>query len=135
MRGTLMLVFIIILSMLISCQQVKEGDVTVNQGGEIRNLDKFKNFIENVENDDKDTVRIARYTTEGDPIFLTLEYNGENIKYTYDNSQDEYAGSDKREKSTTCANLVSSNNEDGIEYHLSDCYSDFGNYFDFNIPE
>ncbi|WP_238378745.1 DUF4362 domain-containing protein [Halalkalibacillus sediminis] len=135
MRGYLILVFIILLPMLIACQQVREGDVTVNQGGEISNLNEFNNFIENVENEDKDTVRIVRYTTEGDPIFLTLEYNGEDIKYTYDNSQDEYAGSDKGEKSTTCANLESSNTEDGIEYHLSDCSSDFGNYFNFKIPK
>ncbi|WP_121614874.1 DUF4362 domain-containing protein [Virgibacillus halodenitrificans] len=130
-----MLVFIMILSTSFACQQVKEEDVTVNQGEEINNLDEFKTFVENVENGDKDTVRIAKYTTEGDPIFLTLEYNGKDIKYTYDNSQDEYAGSDKGKKSTTCADLESSKIEDGIEYHLSDCSSDFGSYFDFKIPK
>ena len=139
-RTLLILLFIILSSTLIACQQaedqqVKDNDVVFSNDGEISNLDKLEEFIKNIEDGDEDKVRIVRYTIEGDPIFNTLDYNGENIKYTYDDSQDEYAGSNKGEKSTTCANLESRKTKDGVEYHLSDCSSDFGNYFDFQVPE
>ncbi|QJD88623.1 DUF4362 domain-containing protein [Cohnella herbarum] len=29
---------------------------------------------------------IVRYTDEGDPIYVDLDFDGENIEYTYDNS-------------------------------------------------
>lgn len=138
----------VLLSMLlISCQQsttdnpkkpysseeaIKNGDI-VNVHGELSNLEKFNQFIENVNKGVKDKVRITSYTIEGDPIFYNLDYSGEEIKYTYDASQDSYGASGKQ--SATCSDIVSSNNENGVEYHLSKCSSDVGNTFNFQIPK
>ncbi|MGE6369318.1 hypothetical protein ACQKDD_14740 [Planococcus kocurii] len=36
---------------------------------------------------------IFRRTTEGDPIFDTLDYNGDNVAHTYNNSHNEVGGS------------------------------------------
>jgi hypothetical protein len=132
----------ILLSMiLVGCQQkrpydpaeaIKNGDV-VNDHGEIGNLDKFKQFIKNVNNGVKDKIRITSYTTEGDPIFDSLDYNGKEIKYTYDDSQDKYGGSGI--KSATCSDLEKTNNENRVEYYLSKCSSDIGHTFIFRVPE
>ncbi|ASK64167.1 hypothetical protein CFK37_19440 [Virgibacillus phasianinus] len=136
MKGVfLIFLFITLSSTLVACQQVKDSDVVFSNDGEISNLDKLGEFIEKVENGEENKVRIVRYTTEGDPIFHTLDYNGENIKYIYDDSQDEYAGSNKEVKSTTCADLESKENKNKVEYHLTDCSSGFGNHFDFQLPK
>ena len=136
MSRILILASIILLSMLTACQSVKDSDIEFSQAGEITsNLNKLEKFIQNVENGNEDKIRIVRKTIEGDPIFDTLDYNGENIKYTYDNSQDKFGGSDKGETNTTCADLDSEITEKGIKYSLIDCSSDIGKYFDFEILE
>jgi hypothetical protein len=132
----------ILLSMILfGCQQkkpyypaeaIKNGDI-VNDHGEISNLDKFKQFMKNVNNGVKDKIRITSYTTEGDPIFDNLGYDGKKIKYTYDDSQDRYGGSGI--KSATCSDIERTNYENGVEYHLSKCSSDIGHNFIFRLPE
>ncbi len=114
-------------------EAIENGDV-VNRHGEISNLEKFENFIKNVESGAKDKIRITMYTHEGDPIFDNLNYDGNKIQYTHDDSQDGYAGSEKGIKSTSCSNIESRNNEDGVEYYLSECSSEVGNTFNFRIP-
>ncbi|MEH7074235.1 DUF4362 domain-containing protein [Neobacillus drentensis] len=138
---------ILLLMLLVSCQQgatdnpkspypsekaIKNGDI-VNVHGEITNVDRFNQFIKNVNQKVEDKVRITSYTTEGDPIFYNLNFNGKEIEYTYDASQDSYGGSDKQ--STTCSVIVSSTNENGVEYHLSKCSSNVGETFYFQIPK
>jgi hypothetical protein len=115
-----------------SKEAIKNGDI-LDDHGKISNLDKFKQFMKNVNNGVKDKVRITSYTKEGDPIFYNLDYNGKKIKYTYDDSQDSYGGSG--EESATCSDMESINNENGVEYHLSKCSSDVGNTFIFRVPE
>lgn len=114
-------------------EAIENGDV-VNLYGKISNLDKFENFIKNVENGAKDEIRITMYTLEGDPIFDNLSYDGNKIQYTHDNLQDGYAGSGKGIKSTSCSNIESRNTEDGVEYYLGECSSEVGNTFNFLIP-
>ncbi|OXS76322.1 hypothetical protein B1B04_04915 [Lysinibacillus sp. KCTC 33748] len=114
-------------------EAMKNGDV-VNVHGKISNLDKFENFIKNAKKGVKDDVRITMYTIEGDPIFYNLNYDGNEIQYTYDDSQDGYAGSGKGIKSTSCSNLESRNNDEG-EYYLSGCSSVVGDTFSFQISQ
>jgi hypothetical protein len=115
-------------------EAIENGDV-VNLHGEISNLDNFENFIESVESGIKDEIRVTNYTTEGDPIFYNLNYDGNKIHYTFDNSQDGYAGSGKGVKSTSCSNIETRNNDEGVEYYLSGCSSEVGNSFYFRVSE
>ncbi len=115
-------------------EAIENGDV-VNLHGEISNLDRFESFIENVENGAKDEIRITMYTIEGDPIFYNLNYNGNKIQFTYDNSQDGYAGTGKGIESTSCSNIESRNTDNGVEYYLSECSSEVGNSFNFRVSE
>lgn len=115
-------------------EAIKNGDV-VNIHGEISNLEKFESFIDNVGAKKKDNIRITIYTTEGDPIFFNLQYDGKNIQYTFDNSQDGFAGEDKGKQSTTCSKIEKKGADTGVEYYLSGCSSDVGNTFYFNVPK
>jgi len=114
-------------------EAIKNGDV-VNNHGNISNFEKFEDFIANVRANKKDNIRITAYTTEGDPIFYNLQYDGTNIQYTFDNSQDGFAGQDKGKKSTTCSKIEKKSVDTGVEYYLSGCSSeDVGNTFYFNV--
>lgn len=113
---------------------IKNGEV-VDVHGKISNLDKFENFIKHIESGDKDTIRITSYTIEGDPIFYNLIYDGKQIQYTYDNSQDAYGASNKGTKSTSCSKIETKGIDNGVEYHLGGCSSDVGNTFSFTVPK
>lgn len=113
---------------------IKNGDV-VNLRGNVQNIERFESFLANVEAKEKDEIRITSYTIEGDPIFDTLNFNGEKIIYTYDDSQDAYAGSDKGQQSSICSNIEKENTDKGVVYLLSGCSSEVGNAFYFHIIE
>jgi len=68
---------------------IKNGDVVVANGNQY-NVEKLDEFMENVKNNIKDKVRITRYTIEGDAIITDLDYDGENINYTDDNTRDSF---------------------------------------------
>ncbi|WP_223701096.1 DUF4362 domain-containing protein [Sutcliffiella deserti] len=115
-------------------EAIENGDV-VDLHGEISNLDRFEDFVESVENGVKDGIRITIYTDEGDPIYNNLDYDGNKIQYTYDNSQDGFAGSGQGVRSTFCSGIKAKENEDGVEYRLSGCSSDVGDTFYFVVVE
>jgi len=71
------LLFILTAIVLSSCQSVKDSNIVIEQGEITNNLDKLEGFIVNVKNGIEDKIRIVRKTTVGDPIFDTLDYNGE----------------------------------------------------------
>jgi len=68
---------------------IKNGDVVAVHSQQY-NVEKLDKFIENVKNDIKDNVRITRYTIEGGAVITDLNYDGENINYTNDNTRDKF---------------------------------------------
>jgi len=130
------ILLVILLAIFLSaCNPVKDSDIQFEQEEIITNSDKFEAFIENLKNGKEDNIRIVQRTIEGDPIFDTLDYNGENITYTHDNSHDEFADSSKGTKSGTCENLDSEQSENGRIYRLSGCSSEIGKYFELEVLE
>ncbi|MGX5608788.1 DUF4362 domain-containing protein [Bacillus cereus] len=113
---------------------IENGDV-VDVHGKISNLVKFESFIKHIKSGDKDKIRITSYTIEGDPIFYNLIYDGNQIQYTYDDSQDAYGGSNKGTKSTSCSKVDTKGIDNGVEYHLGGCSSEVGNTFSFTVPK
>ena len=108
----------------------KNGDV-VNIFDKLMNIEKWDNFISNVNKKVSDQVRITQYTIEGDPIFYELVYDGDNIKFTYDNSLDSF-GHDLNRPSASCKKFGAKRSEDGQKYYsLTECDNDNGNYFYF----
>lgn len=98
----------------------KKSDIIVKISGE-SNLDKFQQFLTHVKNGKADKVRIVHYTVEGDPIFQTLDYDGININYLFDNSNDKFSGSQKGKKSDVCKGIMEEKSNGAVSYKLGEC--------------
>ncbi|MED4783855.1 DUF4362 domain-containing protein [Brevibacillus choshinensis] len=110
-------------------QAIKNGDV-VNLHGKISNWERWEQFIKNVDQQKADQVRITSYTTEGDPIFDELVYDGKGIEYTYDDSMDAYGGNNRSRQVTKCEGIEEKQEKNGqIGYQLKGCDKEFGQYF------
>lgn len=111
-------------------QAAQNGDI-VQVHGKFMNLDRWEEFLEHVNNEEADQVRLTQYTIEGDPIFYELVYDGEYIKFTYDNAMDAF-GLDQGRPSSRCLGVGIKNNEQGQEYYgLTECENDTGDMFWF----
>ncbi|MHA4288725.1 DUF4362 domain-containing protein [Bacillus cereus] len=120
----------IFLIMLVACSPPnttidKKNDVVVKGTG-ISNLDKFEQFVLNVEQGKVDKIRIVQYTHEGDPIFQTLERSKNDILYVSDNRKDQFAGDNKGLYKDSCKSIVKDERESGITYRLIDCTNEEG---------
>ncbi|MBB6673438.1 DUF4362 domain-containing protein [Cohnella nanjingensis] len=103
-----------------SNEAITKGDVVYLN--KVYNIEKFNRFITNLDNKKADSIRITGYTDEGDPIFKDLKYDGKEISYTYDNSNDEFGGSNKGVRSDICSKVSSEKNAQGeIDYSISGC--------------
>ncbi|ERI00418.1 DUF4362 domain-containing protein [Bacillus thuringiensis] len=103
----------------------KKNDVIVKEPG-ISNLDKFENFVLNVEQREVDKIRIVQYTLEGDPVFQTLEHSGKDILYVLDSRQDKFAGDHKGLHKDSCKRIVKEQRELESTYRLIDCMNEAG---------
>ncbi|MGE7888814.1 DUF4362 domain-containing protein [Bacillus cereus] len=103
----------------------KKNDVIVKGAG-TSNLDKFEQFVMNVDQGKVNKIRIVQYTHEGDPIFQTLEHSEEGILYVLDNRQDQFAGEDKGLYKDSCKSIVKDQRESKITYRLIDCTNEDG---------
>ncbi|MGG3889595.1 DUF4362 domain-containing protein [Metabacillus fastidiosus] len=101
-------------------EAIKRGDIVYRN--EVVNLEKFEQFLINLSNKKEDTIRVTAYTHEGDPVFQDLRFDGEVIHYSYDNSNDKFAGNDKGKDSDVCKEVIEKENTQGeIEYLISGC--------------
>ncbi len=103
-----------------SDEAISKGDVVFLN--EVYNFEKFDAFITNLGNKKADSIRITGYTDEGDPIYKDLQFDGNEISFTYDNSNDKFGGSNKGIRTDTCSKVSSEETEPGeIEYTVSGC--------------
>lgn len=92
-----------------STEAAKKGYVVYGNSG-VLNYELLEQFLEKINLPESSTVKFAIYTDEGDPIFHTLEFNGDSkeFTYTYDSRDDEFG---KKEKvSTVCKTLNKTEN-------------------------
>jgi Domain of unknown function (DUF4362) len=95
------------------------SDDVVNRHGEIKNLDQFEAFFENVQNGKKDRIRIVRYTIEGDPILHDLEYDGDVIHSFEDSRRDTYGPGELTKMQ--CKKIEFTSSDRRSEYNLKEC--------------
>lgn len=103
----------------------KKNDVIVKEAG-TSNLDKFEQFVRNVDQGKVDKIRIVQYTDEGDPVFQTLEHSGKDILYVLDSRQDKFAGDHKGLHKDSCKSIVKELRESESTYQLTDCMNEAG---------
>jgi len=101
-------------------EAIKRGDIVYQ--AKVSNLERFEQFLINLSNKKEDTIRVTGYTDEGDPIFQDLRFDGKVIQFTYDNSNDEFAGKDKGIEKGVCTEIVKKENEQSeVEFLISGC--------------
>ncbi|WP_179232682.1 DUF4362 domain-containing protein [Paenibacillus rigui] len=111
---------------------IGQGDV-VDVHGKYTNLERWDQFVKDVEGKKAGKVRITRYTIEGDPIIYDLAYDNGRIKYEFDNSMDTFAGQGKGKASATCQSIEKKQEANGTMYSLEGCSSSTGETFGFLV--
>lgn len=99
---------------------VKDSDV-VDTHGEIDNQERFEQFFEHVQQGKDDTIRIVRYTIEGDPILHDYQFENNEIQVTIDNKYDSYGEAEIFK--TTCKTINEKKGTKNIIYTLDGCTS------------
>ncbi|WHY27775.1 DUF4362 domain-containing protein [Bacillus wiedmannii] len=127
-RFLLIMILLLIVISTIGCssgaysyeEAIKKGDIVYQVKAD--NLERFEKFLDNLSNKKEDTIRVTSYTKEGDPIFEDLQFDGKSIQYTYDNSNDAYAGNDKGIETDVCTEIIKKENEQGQDdFFVSGC--------------
>jgi hypothetical protein len=101
-------------------QTLVNGEVTVNLQGQVFNVEHVDNFFNEVNNGREAKVQIKKFTDEGDPILQLLEFDGKVIKYTFDNSQDKFAGTQRGTRQTIFNTITKEEGQNQILYYLAD---------------
>jgi hypothetical protein len=78
-----------------SKQAVANGDV-VSVHGKTTNLNKLDDFMSKIYNGEKGSVRITKYTNEGDAIITDLNFNGKIIECDFDTRRDKFSSKNDR---------------------------------------
>ncbi len=104
------------------------GYVTIGPGG-AANIGKLEDFLRDYQGKMSSELTVVHYTDEGDPIYLDLSYDGQAIRYVYDNTWDAFGG--KREvRETACLTFAKRTGSYGVtygtEYYVTDCEDDIG---------
>ena len=66
---------------------IENGDVVSLQDS-MYNGEVLNRFIENLNNNNKDSIRVTKYNADGDPVIVLLYFNGEYIEYHKDNTRE-----------------------------------------------
>jgi hypothetical protein len=75
-----------------------------------------------VANKKEDKIRVTGYTDEGDPVYQDLQFDGQEIQYKYDNSNDKYGGQDRGIEKDVCSKIIDRESGSGqVEYLVSGC--------------
>ena len=83
---------VLLAAIVIGCtrESFEEGDIIEDRQGEITNAERLYEFYEHTEDGEEDAVRVISYTTEGDPIYQDLHFDGNKIESTEDYREDQF---------------------------------------------
>ena len=94
--------------------------------GEVTNLQRFEDFVINVNGKHSDNIRIVSYTTEGGQILKDLIFDGNNIMYTIDSTRNSYG--EKMVAATTCQSIEKVESSELTVYKINECEEELDNY-------
>ena len=103
-----------------SPKKLKQEGYIVDQHGQVSNLKIMERFFADYQNKRPSSIKLVRYTIEGDPIFYTHKYNGRNITLTENATHDKFADT-KSTTSNTCSSFVKQIEEESTVYMPKNC--------------
>lgn len=86
-----------------SKQAAANGDV-VQFLNRIENYEAWERFMQSVDEKNPDSVHHVAYTIEGDPLFMDIDFDGQQIHYKYDATHDRFGSSETA--FVTCEKVV-----------------------------
>jgi ribosome assembly protein YihI (activator of Der GTPase) len=117
-----------------------EDHKVINMHGNVENIERLDLFVDKVKTGENDEIEITHYTIEGDPIYDKINFDGEQLTITHDNTEDEYGS--KEIMTYTCENMTRKESETALTYTLMDCQipdGDKGNHeiitINYNLSE
>lgn len=101
-------------------QAVEDNCVVLTNNEKIYNKDELDRFIQNVNNNIPDFMRVVCFTVEGDMIITDIKFNNENnFKVCFDYTRDEYSSPEDRiYRYGKYTEFGEEKTEDGIYYYL-----------------
>jgi hypothetical protein len=102
---------------------LNNGDV-INMHGPIFNYSIFESFLDSVDSQKPDMVRITNFMLDGNPTFYNLNFDGSSIDLEIDKSKDKNRGKDSAKVKMTCTDLAVEDGQQLITYTLEGCDDD-----------
>ncbi len=100
-------------------EYIPASEDIIDLHGKIENEERFKEFLNHVETGIKDSIRVVRFTEEGDPILHDLAYDGKGIKSTQDTRRDKFGRGSII--NTTCTSTEVVETAERTDYILQGC--------------
>ncbi|WP_223642265.1 DUF4362 domain-containing protein [Planococcus sp. 4-30] len=121
MKKILAVLVSMLLLMGVACDRKSfdEADIIENTHGDVTNGDRLYQFYENTVSGEEDAVRVITYTTEGDPIYQDLTYNGNEIESVEDSREDEFGSGEVITRQ--CNSIILLTSETELVYVLEGC--------------
>ena len=98
----------------------------IEQLGEVTNLQRFEDFVINVNGKQGDKIRIVSYTTEGGQILKDLIFDSNNIMYTIDSTRNPYG--EQLVSATICQSVEKIESSELTVYKINECEEELDNY-------
>lgn len=126
MKKILVLLVSILIVMGAACDRKSfdEENIIESTHGDVVNGDRLYQFYENTENGEEDAVRVISYTTEGDPIYQDLHYDGNKIESVEDSTEDQYGSGEVVTRQ--CESILILTSETETVYVLEGCNPESG---------
>lgn len=96
-----------------------EDNQIIDKHGDVKNLKRLDDFVQNVNEGKGDEIKITHYTIEGDPIYDTVTYDGKQLTITNDNTEDKFGSPEIT--TYTCKNIIKDESATELNYMLMDC--------------
>lgn len=90
-----------------------------SSSGETKNINRFYAFLENTNEKEPDHIQIIQFTTEGDPVYQDIQFDGSVFTSTVNSSRDKYGSGGVR--GTVCTDLTTAESAERIDYLLEGC--------------
>lgn len=109
----------------------KTSDDIIDKHGNLENKERLDEFFNNVQQGKDDSIRVVRYTTEGDPIIYSYEFENEEINVTIDTRRDGYGQGNVIYE--ICTSLKVNEDNERIDYKLEGCSPSIGDHIILTI--
>ena len=103
---------------------IKTLDGITVKNGKLENKERFNEFFNNVKQGKDDSIRVVKYTTEGDTIIYIYEFENEVINVTIITRRDGYDQSNIVH--ATCTSIIVNEDKEKTRYELDGCTPSIG---------